>query len=47
MTFERLLIRGPPILYRNNLVHVDIHKHAPDVPEIVTASSFLIHLAPT
>ena len=47
MTFEGLPIRGPPILYRNNLVHVDIHKHAPDVPEIVTASSFLIHPAPT
>ena len=28
MTFEGLPIRGPPILYRNNLVRVDVRKHA-------------------
>ena len=41
MTFEGLPIRGPPILYRNNLVHVDVHKHAIDGLKTVTASSLI------
>ena len=47
MTFERLPIRGPPILYRNNLVHVDVHMHALDVSKTVTASSLLELPTPT
>ena len=47
MSFEGLPIRGPPILYRNNLVHVDVHMHAPDVPNTVTASSLLELPTPT
>ena len=47
MTFEGLPIRGPPILYRNNLVHVDVHMHAPDLLETATASSLLVLPTPT
>ena len=47
MTFEGLPIRGPPILYRNNLVQVEVHMHNFGVTGTVTDTSFPALPTPT